>query len=107
MSDWTRVHAFQKHSYVEKFPINSFLVSGVSYYPNTVKTVNIYDELNMSFESNNYDTSAIVITKNGDICGYVPKELKEKYKSYVPTRVKVIDKRYIKENIYSLRVSII
>ena len=61
----------------------------------------------MSFEPNNYDSSAIIIKKNIDICGYVPKDIKDKVKSYVPSQVKVIDKRLVENNIYSLRVDIV
>jgi hypothetical protein len=59
------------------------------------------------FESNKYDSSAIVIKKNEDICGYVPRDLKEKIQPFVPSTVRVFDKRYIENGIYSLRVDII
>lgn len=64
--------------------------------------------LDMSFEPNNkYDSSAIIIKKLTDICGYVPKDIKDKVKLHVPSQVKVIDKRLVENNIYSLRVDII
>ncbi len=107
MSDWTRVFGFKKYTYVQSFPITSFLLSGVSFYKDTIKDINIGDILNMSFEPNNYDSSAIIIKKNTDICGYVPKDIKDKVKSHVPSQVKVIDKRLVENNIYSLRVDII
>lgn len=107
MTDWKRVHGFEKYTYIQSFPITSFLLSGVSFYKDTIKDINIGDILDMSFKSNIYDNSAIVVTKNENICGFVPKEIKEKIKVYVPSQVKVIDKRFIENNIYSLRVDII
>ena len=106
MTDWTRVHAYASHTYVESFPITSFLLKGVSFTKDIVKTVNINDILQMSLEPNQYDNTAIVIKKGSDICGYVPKELKEKIMVHVPSSVKVIDKRLVENNIYSLRVDI-
>lgn len=32
MTDWVRVHAYAQDTYVQTFPITSFLVSGVSHY---------------------------------------------------------------------------
>lgn len=107
MTDWQRVFAFEKHTYVQSFPVTSFLLSGVSFYKEIIKEINLNDILDMSFEPNKYDESAIVIKKNTSICGYVPKDIKEKIKEYVPTKVKVIDKRYVKNDIYSLRVDLI
>ena len=107
MTDWVRVHAYAKHTYVEKFPITSFLVSGVSHYTDTIKDISVNDILYMSFEpENKYDSTAIVIKRNDDICGYVPKDVKEKILPYVPSSVKVIDKHFFKDN-YSLRVDIV
>ena len=106
MTDWTRVHAFAKHSYVESFPVTSFLLSGVSFYKDTIKNINVGDILNMMFESNQYDETAIVIKKYSDICGYVPKDIKDIIKNHVPSCVKVIDKRYVENGIYSLRVNL-
>ena len=107
MTDWVRVHAYAQHTYVEKFPITSFLVAGVKSYQDTIKDISVNDILYMSFEpENKYDSTAIVIKRNDDICGYVPKDLKEKFLSYVPSNVKVIDKHFFKGN-YSLRIDII
>ena len=61
----------------------------------------------MSFEPNTYDSSAIIIKKVTDICGYVPKDIKDKVKQYVPSKVIVIDKRPVEKNIFSLRVDIV
>lgn len=108
MTDWQRVISFEKHTYVESYPVTSFLLSGVSFYKDTVKDINIGDTLDMTFEPNNkYDTSAIIIKKFTNVCGYVPKEIKSKVLKYVPSQVKVIDKRLIENNIYSVRVDII
>ena len=107
MTDWNSVFSFEKHSYIQSFPVTSFLLSGVSFYKDTIKDINIDDILDMTFEPNIYDESAIIIKKSTNICGYVPKDIKDKVKLYVPSKVKVIDKRLIKNNIYSLRVDII
>jgi hypothetical protein len=107
MTDWRRVFGFEKHTYVQSFPITSFLLSGVSFYKDTIKDISIGDILDMTIEPNKYDNSAIIIKKITNVCGYVPKDIKEKVKSYVPSQVKVIDKRLIENNIYSLRVDII
>jgi len=101
------VHAFEQHTYVQTFPSTSFLLSGVSFYKDTVKSVHVGDILDMSFESNIYDNSAIVIKKSTDICGYVPKDIKDKVKGFVPCNVTVIDKRLVENNIYSIRVDIV
>ena len=107
MTDWRRVFGFEKHTYVQSFPVTSFLLSGVSFYKDTIKDIHIGDMLDMSFEPNKYDSSAIIIKKVTDICGYVPKDIKDKVKLHVPSQVKVIDKRLVENNIYSLRVDII
>jgi len=107
MTDWHRVFGFEKYTYVQSFPMTSFLLSGVSFYKDTIKEINIGDILDMSFEPNVYDSSAIIIKKLTDICGYVPKDLKDKVAPHVPSQVKVIDKHLIENNIYSLRVDII
>jgi len=107
MTDWKRVYGFERHTYIQSFPVTSFLLSGVSFYKDTVKDINIDDILDMSFEPNIYDNTAIIIKRASDICGYVPKDIKDKVKLYVPSKVKVIDKRLIENNIYSLRVDIV
>jgi len=106
MTDWVRVHAFEKHTYIESFPTTSFLVAGVSFYSDTIKDISIGDLLEMNFEPTEHDPTAIILKKNNATCGYVPKDLKEKVSQYVPRKVKVIDKRFVKNNIYSLRVNI-
>ena len=108
MTDWTRVYAYEKHTYVESFPVTSFLLAGVSNYRETVKDIQVGDVLDMEFEINKYDNSAIVIKNLGDTCGYVKKDEKEKVQSHVPCQVKVIDKRLVDfgKGIYSLRVDL-
>lgn len=108
MSDWKRVFGFEKNTYVKKYPVNSFLLSGVSFYKDAVKDINIGDLLDMNFEVNNkYDSSAISIKKITDLCGYVPKDLKEKIIPFVPSQIKVIDKQLVEDNVYSVRVDIV
>ena len=107
MTDWRRVFGFEKYACIQSFPVTSFLLSGVSFYKDTIKDINIGDILDMTFEPNKYDASAIIIKKITDICGYVPKDMKDKVKLYVPSQVIVIDKRLVENNIYSLRVDII
>jgi hypothetical protein len=107
MTDWRKVIGFEKHTYVQSFPVTSFLLSGVSFYKDTIKNLEIGDILYMRSESNQYDSSAIVIKRNEDICGYVPRDLKEKIQPFVPSTVRVFDKRLTENGIYSLRVDII
>ncbi len=107
MTDWRKVIGFEKNTYVQSFPVTSFLLSGVSFYKDTIKNIEIGDTLYMTSESNKYDSSAIVVKRKEDICGYVPRDLKEKIKLFVPSTVRVFDKRYIENGIYSLRVDII
>lgn len=107
MTDWRRVYGIEKYTYVQSFPITSFLLSGVSFYKDTIQEIRIGDILAMSFEPNAYDSSAIIIKNNTHVCGYVPKDLKDKMSVYVPCNVKVIDKHLVKDDIYSLRVDII
>lgn len=104
MTDWVRVRGFHYNTYVQDFPVTSFLLAGVSNYKDTIETIKIDDILEMEFEPTNpYDNNAIVIKRGSDICGYVPKDTMEKIVSFVPCRVKVIDKRLVKKY-YSLRV---
>ena len=104
MTDWVRVHAYYYNTYVQDFPVTSFLLAGVSNYKDIIETIKIDDILEMEFEpSNPYDKDAIVIKCDSDVCGYVPKDTMEKIVSFVPCKVKVIDKRLVKKN-YSLRV---
>ena len=106
MADWTRIKGYAQHTYVQKFPVLSFLLSGVSHYKDIIETISIDDVLQMEFEPENmYDDKAIKITKNNTVCGYVPKDVKEKIIEYVPSDVKVIDKRNV-HDIYSLRVEV-
>jgi len=107
MTDWRKVFGFEKHTYIQSFPVTSFLLTGVSFYKDTIKNIKIDDILDMSLEPNEYDSTAIIIKRNTDICGFIPKDNKEKVKPYVPAQVKVIDKRHVEHDIYSLRVDII
>jgi len=107
MTDWIRVHGFHYNTFIQDFPVSSFLLAGVSNYRSTIEAVKVGDILEMEFEpSNPYDKNAIVIKRSLDVCGYVPKDTMEKIVSYVPSRVMVIDKRLVKNGIYSLRVDI-
>jgi len=107
MTDLRRVICIEKHTYNQSFPITSFLLVGVSNYKDSIENIKEGDILDMDFEPNNiYDSSAIVIKNITDICGYVPKDSQDKVKSYVPSQVKVIDKR-LRKGINSLRVDII
>jgi hypothetical protein len=108
MTDWTRVHAYQQHAYTQIFPITSFLIAGTTSYKDSITSLKIDDILIMEFEpTNQYDTDAIVIKDGKNICGYLPKYLQEKFKSFVPSQVKVIDKRRFDGDKYSIRVDII
>jgi hypothetical protein len=107
MADWRNIIGFEQNTYVQSFPVTSFLLSGVSFYKDTIKNLRIGDILEMNFENNKYDATAIVIKKDDNTCGYVPKDIKEKITSFVPSKVKVIDKRLIENNIYSLRVDVV
>jgi hypothetical protein len=57
--------------------------------------------------TNKYDSSAIVIKHNSAVCGYVPRDIKGKIKDFSPCKVKVIDKRLVENDIYSLRLDIV
>ena len=104
MTDWVRVHGFHYNTYVQHFPVTSFLLAGVSNYKDTIESLKIDDIIDMEFEPENpYDKNAIVIKHGSDVCGYVPKDIMEKIVSFVPCKVKVIDKHLVKKN-YSLRV---
>ena len=107
MTDWNKVIGCDKYIHAPPFPITSFLLAGVKSYQDSIENIKEGDILDMSFEPNNiYDSSAIVIKKITDICGYVPKDCKDKVKSYVPSQVKVSHKTRCKGGIYSLRVDI-
>jgi len=106
MTDWTHVHSYAKHASVEHYPVTSFLLSAVSFHQEVIKDLEIDEVLQMEFEVNEYDPKAIVIKKGSEICGYVPKDIKEKVLSFVPSKVKVLEKR-LYNNIFSLRVNIV
>lgn len=107
MTDWNKVYGYQKNAYVQSFPVTSFELTGLNYYINTIKTINVGDILDMDYEpTNQYDNTAICVKNNTNICGYVAKDIKEKIKQYVPSKVKVIEKRLIKSNTYKIRVDI-
>jgi len=102
MTDWMRDYTF-----LGSYPTTSFLVCGVSFYTNTVNQINIDDILQMEFEPDNtFDAYAIVIKRNNEKCGYVPKHIQHRIAKYVPCQVRVIDKCYIEHDIHSLRVDI-
>ena len=108
MTDWVRVHGFHYNTYVQDFPVTSFLLAGVSHYKEIIKSIDIDIILEMAFEPENpYDKDAIAIKHNSEVCGYVPKDTREKIVPFVPCKVKVIDKRLVENGIYSLRVDII
>ena len=108
MTDWVRVHGFHYNTYVQDFPVTSFLLAGVSNYQDTIKHIEINTILDMQFEpENKWDKDAIIVKYGSDICGYVPKDTREKIVSFVPCNLMVIDKRRVKGGIYSLRVDII
>ena len=89
------------------FPITSCLLVGVSYYKEMIKDLSVGDILEMSFDKDNtYDTNAIVVKKDDKICGYVPRDVQAKMSKYVPSKVEVIDKHYIQDGIYSLRIDL-
>jgi len=105
MTDWCRVISYEKHASVKRFPATSFLLSAVSFHQDAVKELNIDDTLELTLEPNKYDSTALVIKKGQEICGYVPKDKKEQIAPYAPSKVTVIEKRLSKK-IYSLRVDI-
>lgn len=108
MTDWVRVHGFHYNTYVQDFPVTSFLLAGVSHYKEIIKFIDIDTTLEMDFEpENTYDKDAIAIKHNSEVCGYVPKDTREKIVPFVPCKVKVIDKCLVENGIYSLRVDVI
>ena len=108
MTDWTRVHAFHYNTYIQDFPVTSFLLAGVSHYQEAILSLKPDTILEMTFEpENQHDPEAIVIKRGTDICGYVPKVTREKVVSFVPSNVMVIDIRRVKGGNYSLRVDIV
>jgi hypothetical protein len=59
---------------MNKFPKESFLISGVSYYQNVCNQISKTSILHMLSEPNNeYDKNAIAIFYNSNKIGYVPK----------------------------------
>lgn len=73
----------------------SFSVAGVSFYRSVVDHVKLGDYLDMKAEPDNkYDKNAIAILKNGETCGYVPKQLNTIFKRNLNSyKLKVIEKR--------------
>lgn len=107
MSDWRHIIGYEKHATVLKFPATSFLIAGISNYTSSTENLKVGDLLSLHFEpENTYDCNAIVIKQDANICGYVPRDMQEKVHSYVPCKVRVIDKRVINKERFGIRVDI-
>lgn len=90
------------------FPVTSCLLSGVSHYKEVVKDIMVDNILEMSFDPDNkYDSNAIVVRKDDKVCGFVPRDVQAKMKKYVPCKVVVIDKHYIADGVFSLRINLL
>jgi len=89
------------------FPVESFLVSGISFNKENCLDITYKTELTMEFEPNNeHDTSAISIKNNNKIIGYVPiknNKIKELCKKNITEPLKIINIKQIKGN-YGIRV---
>lgn len=89
------LNKFSSHEYETKkinFPLESFKISGISYYQDIVKGIGYDSELNMVYDINNsYDKEAIAIQHNGNTIGYVPREgdYKDKMKKYITNNNKL------------------
>lgn len=108
MSDWARIYAYEKHASVVKYPATSFLIAGVSFYKSITENLKVDDILTMSFDPENvYDDTAIVIKYMGETCGHVPLTMKDKITQFVPCQVKIIDKRFGKNDNFGIRVDVV
>ena len=87
------------------FPEKSFLISGISFYKNNCLDITYDTELLMNFDNENkYDPSAISISNNNKIIGYVPNtKIKELCKNNITEPLKIINIKMINGN-YGIRV---
>lgn len=87
------------------FPEKSFLISGISFYKNNCLDITYDTELLMNFDhENKYDPSAISISNNNKIIGYVPNtKIKELCKNNITEPLKIINIKMINGN-YGIRV---
>jgi len=78
---------YTKNSYKNRFPENSFLISGISFYKKNCVNITKDTVLTMMFDLHNkYDPEAIAILNENKIIGFVPN-----------TSVKMICKNKISE----------
>ena len=87
-----------------KFPNESFLVAGISYYQDNCKNINYSSELLMKCEpENEYDNGAICILYDENKIGYVPKCMQMLCQENINKKLKVINIKNI-NNIVGVRV---
>ena len=80
------------------FPVNSFLISGTSFYKNELLNITYETELKMKEEKDNkYDCNAICIMKDNSIIGYVPNKdtIKDICKDNINEKLKIINIKII------------
>ena len=83
------------------FPVNSFLISGTSFYKNELLNITYETELKMKEEKDNkYDCNAICIMKDNSIIGYVPNKdtIKDICKDNINEKLKIINIKIINGN---------
>ena len=91
-----------------KFPDESFLIAGISFYHNNLDNICHASELYMEEEpTNQFDTTAIKILYNKKIIGYVPKNnnIKNICKRNIGDKLKIINiKKILSTNNIGIRV---
>ena len=91
-----------------KFPDESFLIAGISFYQDNLKDINFNSEITMKLEpTNKYDNTAIQIIYNNNKIGYVPniERIKKICNDNIDNNLKKINiKRESDNKNYGLRV---
>ena len=76
------------------FPLESFTISGISFYQSKLEDITYDSELTMELDPDNeYDKDAIKILYNNELIGYVPKNeenIKNIYKINIDDKLKIL-----------------
>lgn len=100
-------YAMQYYGNKIKFPEESFLISGISFYQKNLNGITYDSELFIIREPNNkYDKNALAILFNNRPIGYVPNipKYKELCNNHINEKLKIINIKKI-EGVTGIRVS--
>ena len=101
-------YQYQYYSKKNMFPIESFLIDGISHYQKNLININYDSKIIMCLDINNkYDKQAIEILYNSNTIGYVPNTeiIKKLCLENINTNLKIINiKKDNESNNFGIRV---